>query len=298
MSLSQEDCTLFHELYQGLLAYTSRADNVVAHVKELEDIISGDLSALGVIRNYLYDHPENFDNFIRDTPNLSAEHAQIIRDWKQYFVRGTFYVVKHTAQYSEFATDSDKHSVYAVQSLTTPLKELIPEIPFMVDTVLLPFKGGITADGLFNAKNVHFGSRMSKSIKMESERDKMQYGLIRTLPTEPVHGAGDTRTLLEFYCRSQANFEEYYTERNALLEAHPELMDTYFQLIGKLAARGLKKELQKVLRAKMYCAVYKETVVACGGSQEELDRIIEAGVAPQYRAKLYKFDVQPAWSGV
>jgi hypothetical protein len=114
---------------------------------------------------------------------LSDEELEIVRSWKD-FVAGDFYVERFLKKGAIFIGAEDPPQVYVVLGLTESLKEMFENYyrpPILVKTVLLPFKGRIIYDGLFQTYSLYFGSGVKGNLREIYMAAKQNRRLIDTL---------------------------------------------------------------------------------------------------------------------
>jgi hypothetical protein len=132
----------------------------------------------------LWENPKLIDAYLQENPDgFSSAELEIVRKWKA-FVKGTFYILRHLKKYSIFIGNHDQ--VYAVVGLLTPLEDVIPSysLPRMVDAVLLPFKGWIIYDGMFNTYNITIGGGIRAGLNHTYTVAKQKERIIATLEPE------------------------------------------------------------------------------------------------------------------
>ena len=165
MQLSKPDAELFFELTTPLHFFVNQQLHVLSDVHSLQDYVACELEQQLQVRNALYQNIELIDAFIEKNPNdFPADKLAIIAEWK-HFVAGDFYIERLLKKYAIFISSDDK--VYAVLALNNPFQEMFhpSQLPFLVKAVLLPFKGKIIYDGLFEGYNVFFGRGISSELK-------------------------------------------------------------------------------------------------------------------------------------
>ena len=116
------------------------------------------------VRTALYSDIKIIDSFIQENPQkLSMESLDIISKWK-HFVRGNFHIERYLKRCAIFIENDD---VYGVIGLHQGFDEYIHRSrrPLYVQAVLLPFKGKIIYDGLFQAHNIYFGGGIKRRLK-------------------------------------------------------------------------------------------------------------------------------------
>jgi hypothetical protein len=69
-----------------------------------------------------------------------------VASWK-HGVQGQFYVFRHLKQYPIFLDADAPPKAYGVLALHDDFGDLFPQVPLLIETVLLPCKGQMTYDG-------------------------------------------------------------------------------------------------------------------------------------------------------
>lgn len=142
MILTKSESDLFFKLYKTLLAYENKGD--LSKPTKIDDYI--------IARNYLFDHLEIFDRFIKNNPaKFSKNELDIISNWKNKYIKGDFVFFRQQKLQAIFIENiGDKDLAYKVLGLTDSPKDMVGiEGAFLRDIVLLPFGNKIIWDGLF-----------------------------------------------------------------------------------------------------------------------------------------------------
>ena len=165
MNLSLADADLFFELVWSLQHYINQQRQIVPDVKTVEDYKELPLEDKMKVRQVLYDNPSLIDDFVAENPaGFSKDQLALVKAWKS-FVRGDFYIERTLKKHAILIGSNDV--VYGVLGLYEGLNEMIPKsrLPLLVRTVLLPFKGKIVYDGLFESRNIIFGGGIKGELK-------------------------------------------------------------------------------------------------------------------------------------
>src|SRR5690606_8651738 len=138
------------------------------------------------VRKAFLDHVNLIDAYVEENPTeLSDDDLEIVLSWRHQ-VAGTFYAFRQLKNYMIFLTSADPPVAYGVIALTEPFEDLMgPNLPQMLDTVLLPFKGRIIYDGLLSGYNVSFGGGIKRSLNDSYRQAKERQGIVTSLPVEP-----------------------------------------------------------------------------------------------------------------
>lgn len=163
MKLTKEDANLFYSIWFPLLNYVNQTYNVNPHIKKLIHGVSVNPGEVIPIARYLWDHPELIDQYIKKTmPPI--EDQDILISWKR-FVSGRFFIERFLKRGTVFISENNK--VYMVFGTTSEMEEnfYYQKPPLLVETTLIPFKGQIISDGLFNTYPIIFGGGMKNTLK-------------------------------------------------------------------------------------------------------------------------------------
>jgi hypothetical protein len=153
MKLSADEVTLYYKLMWPLLFYVNQKLNILPGVDSVEAYAKDyDFEDKLPVRNALYEYPKLIDTFVGENPaQLTEDELSIVQSWKN-FVAGDFYIDRFLKKGTIFITASEPSRVYVVLGLTDSLKDFFQHYqrpPILVKTVLLPFKGRIIYDGMF-----------------------------------------------------------------------------------------------------------------------------------------------------
>ena len=184
MNLTFDEGNLFYDLYAALLSFVNRKLEVSPEqFSDSEEYASTPPEARVAIRDALFAHRELIDEFVEDNPtNLKADALEIVVTWKHAVV-GKFYVFRYLKKYTVFLTSGGSpNKAYGVLGLADPLEEVIvPSLPRLVTTVLLPFRGKIIYDGLVSGYNITFGGGIKRTLNEEYKQAKEAFGIIISL---------------------------------------------------------------------------------------------------------------------
>ncbi len=185
MKLSASDVTLYYKLMWPLLFYVNQKFNILPDVDSAEAYAEKyDFEEKLPVRNALFEHIELIDAFIGENPaQLTKDELSIVRSWKN-FVAGDFYIDRFLKKGAIFITAGEPSRVYVVLGLTDSLKDFFQHYqrpPILTKTVLLPFKGRIIYDGIFQFYNVLFGGGIKGNLKEIYMAAKQNQRIIETL---------------------------------------------------------------------------------------------------------------------
>ena len=180
--LSHDDATLFFRLQKTLLCFVNQKVRISNVLFSLEDFAVPRLDEMLKVRDELIRKPELLESFLRQNPaHLSGEELAIVSSW-QHQVAGTFYIFRELKKHTIFLSSGDVSVAYGVVALTQPFDELVPWLPALAKTVLLPFKNTIIYDGLLQIHNVSFGAGIRQMLSEKYKSAKEWSGIITSLP--------------------------------------------------------------------------------------------------------------------
>jgi hypothetical protein len=191
MKLSPDEVALFYRLMRPLQFYVNQKLDIIPEVDSVETYANDyDSEDKLPVRNAVYEHTGLIDAFVAENPaNLSDAELEIVSNWKK-FVAGDFYIERYLKKGAIFISSEESPQVYVVLGLTESLAEMFEPYyrpPILVKTVLLPFKGQIIYDGLFQTYSVYFGSGIKGNLREIYMAAKQNRRIIDTL--EPARQA-------------------------------------------------------------------------------------------------------------
>ncbi len=189
MNVTFDEGVLFYELYVALLSYVNEKLTVVTEqFANYPEYMATRPEARAAIRDALYDHRELIDQFIAENPaHLPVDQLEIVSSWKNALV-GKFFVLRYLSKYTVFLSSvGTPKKAYGVLGLADPLEQIIgPNLPRLITTTLLSFKGKIIYDGLVSAYDVTFGGGIKQSLNDEYREAKETFGIVTSLDGQPA----------------------------------------------------------------------------------------------------------------
>ncbi len=165
MKLTKQDADLFFEIMWALQFFVNQRLNILPGIKTVEQYKELSSQDKLEVRNALFENLDLIEAFVKENPQqLSADKLEIAAKWQNCVV-GNFYIERMLKKYTIFISLDDK--VYAVLGLYDALQDIIHKsrLPLYVWAVLLPFKGMIIYDGLFQSSNIFFGGNITAELK-------------------------------------------------------------------------------------------------------------------------------------
>jgi hypothetical protein len=166
MCLPTAQVDRFYEIWHPLLNFANEELRVVSDLSGKGPKDNIDVNHALKIRDALWKHEAILDDFIAKNPvPLSPEDLLIVESWK-YRRQGKFIIFKVLQKHAIFISQDKHPEVFAVKCLYSSFKEMLgPNIPALVETVLLPFGNEIIVDGLIQFYNLIFGSGIRGELK-------------------------------------------------------------------------------------------------------------------------------------
>ncbi len=193
MTLQPTQVEQFYRMWLPLLKYANDQLNVVPDLSGKGPKGTVDRGNAVKVRNVLWENEKLIEEFIAKNPaQLPPEDLKILESWK-YHRKGTFMVYKVFKKHAIFINQDKKSEVFAVKGLASSFDEIFgPNVPVMVETVLLPFNDEIIADGLFQSYNISFGPGIRANLK-DIYDDVKERGAIITslLPAQNTPSRGN-----------------------------------------------------------------------------------------------------------
>jgi hypothetical protein len=289
MKLSAEDAGLFYKLSLALLSFTNKKLKFHPDAKTPEAIKQLTLDEKVAIRNALWEEDDLIESFLKENPfQFSSEEMDIVGSWK-HRVKGRFILINHLKSHSILLHDSEQIA-YGVLGLHDELEAVVgPDLPMIVETVLLPFKSRIIFDGLISKYRISFGRGSSARFKDSYQQAEARYGVVTSLPFSAESKEQSDEELLRFYLKSKQNREQYWEDIWDLIGRKPALRLLYHQEVGKIHARQYKKGFQEIGISQGWFAVLEGLIVASGLSKDEAEKAAKKIVPSEKRAWVYYF---------
>jgi Domain of unknown function (DUF6398) len=184
MLLSQQDAELFFKLHRSLLFFVNQRLRVVPDQPATSEEFGALAAEVAVkVRDAFVKRTDLIELFVAENPaHLSDEELLIVRSW-QYLVHGRFYIFRELSKYTVFLSTGEPPVAYGVMALSQPFEELVgPELPVLVETVLLPFNDSIVYDGLLRSSRIFFGPGIRRSLNESYKDAKAREGIVTSLP--------------------------------------------------------------------------------------------------------------------
>ena len=183
MFLEPEDRREFFEIWLRLLAFVNEKHKVVKGFGHPKTALKIKPETTFKIKEKLWQDVGIIDEYIDSARDLSEGNTEILISWKKS-IPGHFFIMRHLKKYSVFLGErGDESFLYGVHGISTPLSDAYPQeiLPKMVETTLMPYKGIIIYDTIFQAYNVRIGPNMRRDLNFRYFETKKNKGIVAEL---------------------------------------------------------------------------------------------------------------------
>lgn len=169
----------FYKLYFALLDYTNKKYNINPNVGKIYKQEGLDVRELASINDYLFENKNIIDEFIKDNSyTLNEEELEIISGFKTALKKDMFVVVGYERNYTKILSP-EEGKIYMVKGVRDNLDKVLKnfELPIIIKTTLLMFKGNIIYNSFLSNYNIGFGNDIKRSIINDYEKAMEYYHL-------------------------------------------------------------------------------------------------------------------------
>lgn len=289
MRLSAEDTDIYYKLNLALLTFANKKLNVFPAAKTPEEITQLPFDERVVLRNALWDEDNLIESFLNENPfHFPTDEMNIVGSWN-HRIRGRFILISHLKNHSVFFKD-DEQIAYGVLGLVDDLETILgPDVPIMVDAVLLPFRKKIIYDGLLSSYRISFGKGFRAGIMDVFQKARSKHGIVTSLPFSAEAKEESDADLLRFYLKNKQNRDQHWEDIEGLIRKKPALRLLYHQEMGKIHARHYRKRFNEVGISGGWFALLEGLVVASGGTKDEAEQAAKRVVPFEKRAWVHYF---------
>ncbi|MEC4050061.1 hypothetical protein OX284_011520 [Flavobacterium sp. SUN046] len=180
MKLSQKNYYEYLNTHLNLLYFVGYYTDILDEKTEFEDFLKMSFKEKAICREaFLEDKDQLLDVYINNSFEIPEEQLSILEGFRKS-INGKFVLLKCFSGNAIFKS-IDNGYFYAVNSLSDPFEELIPEYPTILELNILPFKGQIIYDGFIKGGNIKTGTNIKKSLLEEYKQAKKNKEIITTL---------------------------------------------------------------------------------------------------------------------
>jgi hypothetical protein len=291
MRLPTSEVERFYRLYFAVLCSANQRLGLAPQVTSIPQIMAMPQEEQYALRQGMYAHREVLATFVQANPaRFSDEDLAIVDSWR-HCVQGQFYVLRHLKAYTIFLDAAEVPKAYGVLALHDDLPTMFPRVPFLIETVLLPFKDRIIYDGQCQYYNIVFGGGITRRLNDSYQQAKAHPGIMTTLPWEVPQATPSEEEQLRFYLRTVRN-REMYEEEIVALRQHSRALETlYQQEMGKVHARTYGPRLRDMGLRGVWFAILDGLTIASGRTRQEVEQAVQRLIPQHKRPFVYTFEV-------
>ena len=178
MVLSTEERKRFYKNWLILLTFVNNKYKIIDNFGSPKSPVGLNLNEVALIRNKLWENNFLINDYLEHS-KIKKEDKDIVKSWNN-FVKGKYLFIKSLKKYSVFM-DFENKKLYGVNGISSPISDMMPYLPIMIQTVLIPFNWKIIYDSLIERDNISFGKNMRQSFNDEYMKLKRDYGIIDNL---------------------------------------------------------------------------------------------------------------------
>ncbi|MDR3204165.1 MAG: SEC-C domain-containing protein [Deltaproteobacteria bacterium] len=162
--LSASECELFYQTWYGLLAFVNSKKKVIKEKIEIVYPNPVKFDRLLEVRRALWAEPSLIEEYIdSEAPELTTEKMDLLQSWYWSNKPNIFIVMEYRPEHAVFFSveKEGQFSLYGVKGLERSVaKELLLDLPQIIEAVILPFKDKIVHDGFIKLWRVKFSQEM------------------------------------------------------------------------------------------------------------------------------------------
>ncbi len=183
MLLTPQDAELFFKLHRSLMWFVNERQQIIPNVAAPEQFAALSPEVRVHVREALLERLDLIEIYVAANPHhLTEEELDVVYSWRDH-VFGKFFVFRYLKKHAIFLATETPPIAYGVVALTQPFDEMIgPYLPIWTETMLLPFRGQIIYDGIFNSYNISFGGGIRRALNEDYKQAKQRLGIVTSLP--------------------------------------------------------------------------------------------------------------------
>jgi len=177
MHLNRAQANRFYRLFEALISYTNLKFDIVDRTL-IPGKVNASPSEINELVEKLWSDDSIFSNFVEENIfSLPKVDLKTIEEWAKYHVTGPFILTSHTPRHSIVITDE---FAFGIIGISDSIRNVVPDVPKIVYTTLLPFEGHIVYDSQFSSFPVVYSPNIQEMFD-EFYRDAYsKHGLLVT----------------------------------------------------------------------------------------------------------------------
>lgn len=155
----------YYKLYFALLDYINKKYKIHPEIERIYKQEGLDANKLYDIDKYLWENKKVIDDFIKDNNyKFTEEELEEIKEFKNAVTSDYFVIVGFEREYTKILSEAGK--LYMVKGIRTDFDKIMnpKELPKVISTTLLMFKGNIVFKSFFGNIEIVFGNDVKKDI--------------------------------------------------------------------------------------------------------------------------------------
>lgn len=155
----------YYKLYFALLDYINNKYKICPEIKKIYKQEGLDVNKLYAVDKYLWEHKKVIDDFVQENIyKFSEEELTEVKEFKSSVTSDCFVIVGFDREYTKILSDDGK--LYMVKGIREDFDKIMnpKELPVVVSTTLLMFRGNIIFKSFFGSVDVAFGNDVKKEI--------------------------------------------------------------------------------------------------------------------------------------
>ena len=168
----------YYKLYFALIDYINKNYKIHPEIERIYKEEGLDVNKLYDIDKYLWENKEVIDDFIKDNNyKFTLEELEEIKEFKNAITSDYFVIVGFDREYTKILSEDGK--LYMVKGIRADFDKIMnpKELPKIVSTTLLMFKGNIVFKSFFGNVDIVFGNDVKKDIVNQMKSAIVYYHL-------------------------------------------------------------------------------------------------------------------------
>jgi hypothetical protein len=178
MALTMDERVFFFNNWLKLLAYVNNEYNIIKGFGHPNVPVGLNKNDIAKIREKLWEEKSIIDTYLKAN-ELEKDAYELVNSWKK-FIKGNFVAIKELKTYCIMLND-DNDELYGVYGISDDFSAMLPAFPFMMRTVLIPFKNKIIYDSIIVHNGILFGPNYRRSYNEKYKTIKETKGIKLTL---------------------------------------------------------------------------------------------------------------------
>ncbi|MBV1758511.1 MAG: SEC-C domain-containing protein [Dethiosulfatibacter sp.] len=180
--LTPTECREFYETWFGLIAFVNERERVVNDKIKPEYPNSVSEIVVLKVREVLWEKPKIIDEYITEM-QLPQETINILKLWRKNYKKGMFVIMEHQVDYAVVIASNEQGEdrLYGIKGISNSIAyTLRRELPALIETVMLPFKGKIIYDSFLSPIPIGFADGAKAAFQEMYDKAK-KHGIITSL---------------------------------------------------------------------------------------------------------------------